>query len=167
MKRAKPNNYFHVRVYTDDGSKIELYRDRKQPSTRKEIVDGLRRAIEVIEKIDASVKKAVLVVAILLVASSAHAADRRPLTALVAASVADGVSTELAIARVPGAYESNPLLSGSQLQREVSKAACTAGLVWGLAKLSQQHPRLASALAWTATGSLAIVAAHNAAIGGR
>lgn len=49
---VKPNNYFHVRVYTDDGSKIEVFRDRKQPSTRQEIVDGLKRAIDIIEKIE-------------------------------------------------------------------------------------------------------------------
>jgi len=56
VKRPKPNNYFHVRVYTDDGSKLEIFRDRKMPSTRKEIVDGLRRAVELIEKIDEEAK---------------------------------------------------------------------------------------------------------------
>jgi hypothetical protein len=51
--KPKPNNYFHVRVYTDDGSKIELFRDRKQVSTRQQIIAGLRRAIELLEKLDA------------------------------------------------------------------------------------------------------------------
>jgi hypothetical protein len=108
-----------------------------------------------------------LIFVISLVASSAHAADRTPLASLIAASVADAVTTERAIARVPFAYEANPLLTGSALTREASKAACTAGLVWGLARLGRSHPRLATALAWTATGSLAALAAHNAAIGGR
>lgn len=54
MKRPKPNNYFHVRVYTDDGSKIELYRDRRHPSTRQQIIDGLKYAIGLLEKLDAS-----------------------------------------------------------------------------------------------------------------
>jgi hypothetical protein len=52
MKRPPPNNYFHVRVYTDDGAKIELWRDKKQPSTRREIIDGLKRAIDVLEKVE-------------------------------------------------------------------------------------------------------------------
>lgn len=50
--RPRPNNYFHVRVYTDSGSKLELYRDRKYPSTRQQIIDGLRRAIELIETLE-------------------------------------------------------------------------------------------------------------------
>lgn len=50
--RPKPNNYFHVRVYTDDGSKLEVFRDKKLPSTRQQIIDGLRRAIELLEKLD-------------------------------------------------------------------------------------------------------------------
>ncbi len=50
--RKQPNNYFHVRVYTDSGSKLEVYRDKAKPSTRREIVDGLRRAIEIVEKLD-------------------------------------------------------------------------------------------------------------------
>jgi hypothetical protein len=107
------------------------------------------------------------IVAVLLVlfcASSAHAADRTPLASLIAASVADAVTTERAIAHVPFAYEANPLLTGSAVKREASKAACTAGLVWGLARLGHSHPRLATALAWTATGSLTALAAHNAAI---
>jgi hypothetical protein len=113
-------------------------------------------------------KAAALTLAVLLVASSAHAADRTPpLASLIAASVADAVTTERAIAHVPFAYEANPILSGSLLRREASKAACTAGLVWGLARLGRQHPKLATALAWTATGSLTALAAHNAAIGGR
>jgi hypothetical protein len=58
MKRAKPNNYFHVRIYTDSGSKIELFRDRKQASTRRQIIDGLRHAIEVLEKIEVASAKA-------------------------------------------------------------------------------------------------------------
>jgi hypothetical protein len=52
VPRKHPNNYFHVRVYTDNGSKIEIFRDRKEPHTRQQIVDGLRRAIETIEAID-------------------------------------------------------------------------------------------------------------------
>jgi Holliday junction resolvase RusA-like endonuclease len=43
MPKPKANNYFHVRVYTDDGAKIEIFRDRKQPSTRREIIDGMKR----------------------------------------------------------------------------------------------------------------------------
>lgn len=50
--RPQPNNYFHIRVYSDEGSKLEIYRDKKHPSTRTQILDGLRRAIEVIEKLD-------------------------------------------------------------------------------------------------------------------
>jgi hypothetical protein len=51
-KKATPNNYFHIRVYTDAGAKFEIYRDKKQPSTRAEIIAGLRRAIELIERLD-------------------------------------------------------------------------------------------------------------------
>lgn len=109
----------------------------------------------------------IALVLLLIVASSAHAASRIHLGSLITASVADAVTTERALARVPLAYESNPILSGSVLQREATKAACTVGLVWGLVRLERSHPRLARALAWTATGSLTAVAAHNAAIGRR
>lgn len=51
MKKAKPNNYFYIRVYTDNGSKLEIFRDKKRPSTRQGIIRGLRRAIEVLEKL--------------------------------------------------------------------------------------------------------------------
>ena len=54
--RAKPNNYFHIRVYTDSGAKFEIWRDKKKPSTRQEILAGLRRAIELIEKLDEAPK---------------------------------------------------------------------------------------------------------------
>lgn len=54
MKRQKPNNYFHVRVYTDDDAKIELWRDKHKPSTIREIIDGLKHAIGILEKIDAA-----------------------------------------------------------------------------------------------------------------
>lgn len=50
--KPRPNNYFHVRVYTDDGSKFEIFRDKKRPSTRKQIIEGLRHAIELLEKLD-------------------------------------------------------------------------------------------------------------------
>ena len=54
MTRPKPNNYFHVRVYTDGGARLELFRDRKYPSTLQEIIDGLTRAIEVLEDVKRS-----------------------------------------------------------------------------------------------------------------
>lgn len=53
MKRPA-NNYFHVRVYTADGGKLDLYRDKNEPSTRAEIIAGLRWAIELIEGLDAA-----------------------------------------------------------------------------------------------------------------
>jgi hypothetical protein len=52
-KRPVPNNYFHIRVYTDDRSKLEIFRDKKQVSTRAEIIAGLKRAIELLERLDA------------------------------------------------------------------------------------------------------------------
>ena len=51
--KHRPNNYFYIRVYSTDGAKLELYRDKKQPSTHREIIDGLKRAIELIEKLEA------------------------------------------------------------------------------------------------------------------
>lgn len=54
MKRTHPNNYFHVRVYTADGGKIEFFRDKKHVSTRAQIIAGLREAIALIEKLDAA-----------------------------------------------------------------------------------------------------------------
>lgn len=55
--KPRANNYFHVRVYTDDGDKLEIFRDRKLPSTRTQIVAGLRSAIELIEKLEAAIAK--------------------------------------------------------------------------------------------------------------
>jgi hypothetical protein len=109
----------------------------------------------------------VLAGVLLLVPRPAVAADRIALASLVAASVADAVTTERALQRTPGAYEANPLLHGSAVQRESTKALTTAALVWGLARVGERHPRLATVLAWTAAGSLAALARHNAQIGGR
>lgn len=109
----------------------------------------------------------VLAVVVLLVAARpVLAADRVALASMIAASVADAVTTERALRTTPGAYEANPLLHGSAIQRETTKALTTAALVWGLSRVGDRHPRLATVLAWSAAGSLAALARHNAQIGG-
>jgi len=112
-------------------------------------------------------RSAALAVVVLLTARAAVASDRVPLVAVIAASAADAITTERALMTTRGAYEANPLLQGSAWQREGTKAITTGALVWGLARVGERHPRLATVLAWTATGSLAALAAHNAHIGGR
>jgi hypothetical protein len=112
--------------------------------------------------------RAIVVAGVLLLAASpVRAADRVALASVVAASVADAITTERALQHTAGAYEANPLLHGSAVQREGTKALTTAALVWGLARVGDRHPRLATVLAWTAAGSLAALARHNAQIGGR
>lgn len=51
MKR-QANNYFHVRVYTERGNKIELFRERTKASTLREIIDGLKQAVVILEKFE-------------------------------------------------------------------------------------------------------------------
>lgn len=108
----------------------------------------------------------VAVVLAVLLASPAAAADRVALGALVTASVADAVTTELAL-RQAHTRELNPALAGRTAQRLVTKAATTGVLAWGLARAHRTHPRLVTILTWTAAGSLTALAAHNAQIGGR
>jgi hypothetical protein len=78
-----------------------------------------------------------LAVVVLLAARPVLAADRVALASMIAASVADAVTTERALRTTPGAYEANPLLHGSAVQRETTKALTTAALVWGLARVGR------------------------------
>jgi hypothetical protein len=99
-------------------------------------------------------------------AHPAAAADRPSMTALIAASVADAVTTEVTLRSTPGAYEANPLLAGHSIRRETTKALTTGALVWGLSRIGRSHPRWAMALGWTAAGALTAIAAHNASLSG-
>jgi hypothetical protein len=112
----------------------------------------------------------VVTIAFLIVvalAAPAAAGDRASLGALIAASVADAVTTEVTLRTTPGAFEANPILAGGAVRRETTKAATTAALVWAMSRIARTHPRLATVIGWTAAGSLTAIAAHNAQIGGR
>jgi hypothetical protein len=82
-----------------------------------------------------------------------------PTVSFAAVQLLDVVSTEQALHR-PGAYEANPIAQSTGA-RLALKAGTTAGVVWLAAKVGRTHPKAARVFLWSASASVALIAAHN------
>ncbi len=110
-----------------------------------------------------------VLVALLLIATSAHAQEARwlarpEITAVVLASMADVASTEGAIIHNAHVSEANPLMGDSQAQRFAVKIGGTVAMVSLLNYLGTHgHPRVARVLGWVDAGGLLMVTGQNLA----
>ncbi len=106
-------------------------------------------------------------VLLLILPALASAGDLKlPASVWVGVNSADAISTNRALARVPGAYESNPLLQG-QGQRLAVKAATTSAVILLAHAVGRQHPKAARVFLYSASVVVGAVAIHNSQIGAR
>jgi hypothetical protein len=98
----------------------------------------------------------------LLLSSPAFA--QSPTKLIIAANVADLVSTEIAVQRANVA-ESNPIMGQSSAQRIAVKAAGTALQVWMVRKLEPRHPKIAKGVGVGAAVLFGGVTIHNLRVG--
>ena len=50
--KLKPNNYYYIRIYSNDKTNLEFFSDKKKPTTYQQIINGLKNAIEIIERME-------------------------------------------------------------------------------------------------------------------
>ncbi len=142
-------------------------------STVERTIEETRRQALAIARRGQTLRAALALVMLLLVAPAVQAQDRPlsssigPSVALIAGSTLDLVSTLQALKTVPGAVEANPLLShGGTAGLVVTKVALTAALVWSITHLTHQgHSRVASVIGYAGGIVLSGIAVHNARVG--